>query len=255
MKHGGFRLFIIAVVVLATVLTGCARGRHSQDIKAGDTDYPLENPSPAKTFQFEAFLPPKLPVHFKLVYMATINAEPKPSAVPLCHYVTDTGRMSPFTVSVPLQLRFEKHDPQSGEYYRGMVAIDRYFPGRCQWELIAGMYSLDDDPKHDVPLFHYATFSDYGQNSAEVLHCMRVPASYRSTHPDSALPPVACAIADLGDHILATAESMAAQRPNLDAADLGYDAVVVGRKTPSINFVFWDRDNPLPRVPVEVPTD
>jgi hypothetical protein len=142
--------------------------------QSGDIDYPLENLSPAKTFQFEAVLPPKLPVHFKLVYVASIDADPKPSAVPLCHYVTDTVRVLPLTVSAPLQLRFEKHDPHTGEYYRGIVAIDRYFPGRCQWELIAGMCSVDDDPKHDVPLFHYAAFSDYGQGDGEVLHCMRV---------------------------------------------------------------------------------
>jgi hypothetical protein len=252
MKHGGSRLSLIVVVVLVTVLTGCERGRHSRDIKVGDMDYPLENPHPAMTFQFEAVLPPKLPIHFKLVYMASINAKPKLGAVPPCHYVTDVERMSPFTVSVPLQLRFEKHDPHVGEYYRGIVAIDRYSPGRCQWELIAGMYSVDDDPKHDVPLFHYAPFSEYGQGDGEVLHCMRVPASYRSTHPDSALPPVACATADRGDRLLATAESMAARRPNLDAADLGHDVVVVGRKTLSIKFTFWDRDNPLPRVPLPV---
>jgi hypothetical protein len=251
-KHGSFRLSLIVVVVLATVLTGCDRGRPSRDIKVGDMDYPLENPRPAKKFQFEAVLPPKLPVHFKLVYMAFVDAETRRSSVPLCHYVTNTGRMSAFTVSVPLQLRFEKHDPYLGEYYRGIVAIDRYFPDRCQWELIGGMYSLDDDPKHDVPLFHYAPFSDYGRGDGEVLHCMRVPPSYRSTHPDSALPPVACATADRGERLLATAESMAARRPNLDAADQGYDVVIVGRRTPSINFVFWDRDNPLPHEPLKV---
>jgi hypothetical protein len=112
---------------------------------------------------------------------------------PLRHQFTYQWRFSGRARSEPLQLRFEKHDPHLGEYYRGIVAIDRYFPGRCQWELIGGMYSLDDDPKHDVTLFHYATFSDYGQEEAEALHRMRVPASYRSTHPDSALPPVACA--------------------------------------------------------------
>jgi hypothetical protein len=260
MEHGTVRLALILGVVLALILPGGERGEHSQtqNVKPQDVDYPVENPNTGHTFQFEAILPPKIPVRFKLVYMATLYAQPKSGEVPPCYYVTDNGRMREFTVSVPVQLTFERHDPHYGEHYRSTIAVDRYLPGRCRWELIAGMYSLDNDPEHDVLLFHYSKFDDYDESEGTVLHCTRVPSSCWSKHPGSDLASIVCGSMASPQRepsrvdLVAVAEGMAKWRSvNLDAAELGdgVNLIEIGRKIRSVSFAFRDRDNPLPREP------
>lgn len=242
----------MCVTVLAGIACGCARNSTSRQIRPGEVDFPRENPSPTHRFRFEAVLPPRISVRFKLVFAALVHSDFKPGELPRCHYVTDTGQMLPFTVSVPLPLKFEKSDPELGEYYSGTVTVDRYVPGRCRWELTAAMYSLDDDPRHDVPLFHYSQFPDYARDSPKVRNCTRVPSSYRPKRPDTGIAPIVCAITDPTD-IVATAERLAAQRPpNLDAGNLGGDVTEIGGETRDVSFVFWDSDNPLPSGEVNV---
>jgi hypothetical protein len=150
---------LILVAALTGVLYGCARSTSSYGVKPGDVDFPRENPSPTHKFRFEAVLPPKISVHFKLVY----------------------------TPSVP-----KVHD------------------------------------------------------------CTRVPSSYRPKHPNLGIAPIVCSTTNPTD-IVATAEKLAGQRPsNLDAGYLGEDVADIGRLDSSVSFVFWDRDNPLPRGVVNV---
>jgi hypothetical protein len=241
-NHGSsLRLLMVATMLAATVY-GCVRGQPSYGVKPGDVDFPRENPRPTHEFQLEAVLPPTLPVRFKLVYSASLHTDTKPGEVPPCHYVTDTGQVLPFSVLVPLQLKFENDDPELGEYYGGMVAVDRYLPGRCRWELTGGMYSLDGDPKRDMPLFQYDNSVAYARDDPKTHDCMRVPSSYRSRRPDLGLAPIVCATG-----------LAAAQRANdFDAANLIEDIAEVGNMDPYVSFFFWDRDNPLPRGVVNV---
>ena len=242
-RGSSLRLLTVATVLAAT-LYGCVRGQPSYGVKPGDVDFPRENPSPTHEFQLEAVLPPTLPVRFKLVYSASLHADTKPGEVPPCHYVTDTGQVLPFSVLVPLQLKFENDDPELGEYYGGMVAVDRYLPGRCGWELTRGMYSLDGDQKHYMPLFQYDKSLAFARDDPKTHDCMRVPSSYRSRRPDLGLAPIVCATG-----------LAAAQRANdFDAANSREDIAEVGNRDPYVSFFFWDRDNPLPRGVVNVTT-
>jgi hypothetical protein len=123
----------------------------------------------------------------------------------------------------------------------------RYLPGRCRWELTAGTYSLDDDPRHDVPLFHYSKLVAFTRHDPKTQDCTRVPSSYHPERPDPGLAPIVCTTTDPTD-IVGTAEKLASQRPsNLDGGNLGEDVAEIGSEDPSVSFVFWDRDNPLPR--------
>ena len=251
-NHGSSLRLLMVATVLAATLYGCVRGQPWYGVKPGDVDFPREDPSPKHEFQFEAVLPPKISVRFKLVYTASLRADSKPGEIPPCHYVTDMGQELPFAISVPLQLKFENDDPELGEYYGGVVAVDRYLPGRCRWELTAGMYSLDGDPRHDIPLFHYNKFVAFARNDPRTHDCTRVPSSYRPKNPDPGLAPIVCTTTDVTD-IVATAERLSAQRAsNLDAANLEQDVAEIGSKTVYVSFVFWDRDNPLPRGVVNV---
>lgn len=251
-NHGSLARLLTLATVLAGILHGCTRSQPSYGVNPGDLDFPRENPGPTHEFQFEAVLPPKIPVRFKLVYTASLRVDSKPGEVPPCHYVADTGQTLPFSVVVPLRLKFENDDPELGEYYGGAVAVDRYLPGRCGWELTAGMYSLDDDPKHDVPLFHYNEFVSFAKGDPRTHDCTRVPPSYRPKNPDQGLAPIVCTTTDVTDIAGDTERLFARRGSDLDAANLGQDVAEIGSKTPYVGFVFWDRDNPLPRGVVNV---
>jgi hypothetical protein len=51
------RPVLILGVVLAVILTGCERGKHPENVKPGDVDYPVENPHPVSELHFEAIMP------------------------------------------------------------------------------------------------------------------------------------------------------------------------------------------------------
>ncbi len=242
-SHGSPVRLLMVATVLAGTLFGCVRSQPSYGVKPGDVDFPREKPSPTHKFQLEAALPPTIPVRFKLVYSASLHADAKPGEVPPCHYVSDTGEVLPFSVLVPLQLKFENDDPELGEYYGGMVAVDRYLPGRCGWELTRGMYSLDGDPKHYIPLFQYDKSLAFARDDPKTHDCMRVPSSFRSEHPDMRATLIFCATEELTDM----------RHPNdFYATNLREDVAEVGNKDPYVSFFFWDRDNPLPRGVVNV---
>jgi hypothetical protein len=243
---------LMAVIALAGILLGCARNTPSHQIRPGEVDFPRANPHPTHSFRFEATLPPKIPVRFKLIYTPSIHSDFKPAELPPCHYRTVTGQILPFSVSVPLPLKFEKSDPELGDHYSGTVVVDEYLPGRCQWELAAGMYSLDGDPRHDVPLFHYSRFVGYAKQDPEARNCTRVPSSYRPKRPDIGIAPIVCATTDQ-THIVATADRVAELRPvNLDAGYLGWDVTEVGSANRYVDFVFRDSDKPPPSGEVDV---
>ena len=226
MKHG---LFQAALVFLfgAALLSGCGLGGRSENIKPGESDYPVENPNPKQVVQFTATIPTPLLIHFIIAYAASTAGGTMQSGT-ACAY---TEGLEPRQYSVVPSLNLTR----VGDTYHGTIALDRYQPGRCQWAFAGAWYIVDTEGPDETELFFYDQGTDHAADNRLDIWCIK------SARRSRALPD-AC----LGIHALQPQFPESISLATLHAAiEKGFDKdppIHVGVNARSIVIEFHDMD-------------
>jgi len=246
MKRRGMNSVLMLFATSAILLLGSSRSEGGpEDLKPGDANYPAENAHPVRIAQFTAVLPSWLHVHFNLVYMPALSGNWKPGEAP-CSHLSRDGVAAVYSVSVPLVLSVYQDQAAQGQSYRGTFAVDRFKPGRCQWELVEVRYSIDANGGEDFRLIRYDPTTNGNASDSVELWCTRVPADYRVSHPPSRLRAVACHSEYLDKKLLLKRAAVAG------SGSWGWtiEGAVSGL---SITAFFRDPDVPVPPPNLEVP--
>jgi hypothetical protein len=130
--------------ILAFGLSGCGR-RHN--VEPGDPDYPALNPSPKVVIHLKVIAPPSIPTRFLVAYDAHAAGGPidSPST---CSFGTGMGVIHWFGVTEDVSLK------RDASYQFGDVVIDKYLPGRCNYQFTSSWFLAPDDQLQN-DLFHF----------------------------------------------------------------------------------------------------
>jgi hypothetical protein len=141
------------------------------ELKPGDLDYPIENPTATHIIQFIAIVPPTLSLRFWYGYRAAVEQEDTDVGDTACQRQTGPETSVPVYVALPMQLI------ETGDSYRGTVVVDRFAPGGCNWAF-AGISVLSENPPSHGTLLA-GIYQDDGATAAD-YHidewCTRAPA-------------------------------------------------------------------------------
>lgn len=160
---------VVSALAFSLVLSGCDR---TTNIRPGEWDYPVTKAHPTRLIELSLLIPDGLRLSLTAVY--TTNYGRGMSSKPTtCHYATRSGsateysiKQNEFSVSVPLNLTFDRIEPDMPEHSRGRkrhrvsIAVDRFQPGRCLWVLDRVVYSTGDVAIYEQQLFR----TDYRGN-------------------------------------------------------------------------------------------
>jgi hypothetical protein len=124
------------------------------ELKPGDVDYPLENPSATHVVQFIAIVPPTLSLRFWYGFRPSVDQEDTEMGDPACQRQTGLETSVPVYVDLRMQL------VKAGDTYRGTVVLDRFAPGSCNWAFAGISVLSDNPPSHGTQLA--AVFQDDG---------------------------------------------------------------------------------------------
>jgi hypothetical protein len=167
----------------------------STNVIPGEADYPILNTRPVDFVTVTFQIPASVHVHFTLFYAGAFGREShaKPST---CHYAVRTGSETEYTIALheywkaePLNLTLQSRLPdESGlskdiGMYSALIPVDRYEAGRCNWQFEKLVYSLEDDPTTQMPVFYLANDAHGGSNLFRFL-CAKREATRESRHQE-----------------------------------------------------------------------
>lgn len=135
--------FMRRILLLLSIALYAACGSPDQlpsEVKRGSPEYPVDNPHPTHFVEFTAAIPATLSVSFVAGY----------SASAACQKTVGLGVYAPYTISVPIEL-------QGGPTPHGVVTVDRYLAGQCDWHFEGITYLVPNAWPHEGALANYDT--------------------------------------------------------------------------------------------------
>lgn len=156
-----FRVVPGAVPLLLSVLAGCS----GSNVQPGDPDYPQLNPNPRHWVVLHGTMDPTLNLQFSAGWVPEDPRTGWISKDPNCSYLVNRfeGATGPYSVRILLEAK------RTGTTYSLRVPMDRFQPGRCNWQF-TGIGFSPDFAAQSITL---ATFSGRplprGQSADEVL--------------------------------------------------------------------------------------
>jgi len=148
---------------------GCIRAPHSENVKLGDTDYPVANPHPVDIIKLAVIIPASIKVKFNQGYTTHRGGGSIDTGPPCAYIQTLSQARIQYSVAPELKLSRIAADASSGE-----VILDRYLPGSCEWGFAGAWYSDDGAPNQDELLVVHDAVSHL-VNARIDLWCIRSP--------------------------------------------------------------------------------
>lgn len=215
------------LVFLMVVASACGRSSQSNLLNPGDSDYPVQNSRRSHLVQVIAVIPATLSVRFSAGY-GTSSADGR------CQRTVGLGVTAPLSVDVSIRL------VQGEGVHRGIVALDQFDRGPCDWRFVAlGFHTVNPSSEAvlvGVPADHRQGLKDYKLH----VWCVHIPKQ----NPQR---PEFCAGLDFLKRIGAPVSSdfissLAADERN------NAGPVPIGSQTQSITIEFHDLDATAPSI-------
>ena len=148
----------LAHAAITTLIMGCGS---STEVSVGligpeDPDYPVQNSDPRDVIALTVVIPPDMSVKLTSIYIAGTTGGTFASGT-ACVKARFGSEPSLKHVVEPVELA------RDGEVYRGVVPVDKYLPGRCEWRYLTLRYQLTAG---DAPPIRLAELRDQ-HSSAE----------------------------------------------------------------------------------------
>lgn len=117
------------VCAVGASFLGAAEGSpyNTAEIKPGEADYPSQKVTPRQIVQLVLTVPSRFSIVGDAVYTAASPGGTLASG-------TSCQREVAFAVTAPFVINVPVHMVRDGTVYRGTLVVDRYEPGRCDWQ-------------------------------------------------------------------------------------------------------------------------
>ena len=159
----------VILSLLSFSLTGCGRAPHSENVKPGDADYPVDNPHPVDVIKLTVIIPAAIKVQLYQGY-TTRGGGGSVESGPPCAYI-QTGSQARIQYGIAPELELNRMEPDS---FSGQVVLDRYLPGQCAWSFAGAWYS-DDGASDQAELLVEREQVSHLANARLDLWCIRKP--------------------------------------------------------------------------------
>jgi hypothetical protein len=179
------RIVLMSIVAFVFFIHAYTR---TTNVIQGEADYPILKTSPTDFVTVTFQIPSSVHVNFTLYYAAAYGREShsKPLA---CHYAVRTGSETEYTIALreywkveplipTLQSRLPDEPGHSKDtrVYSALIPVDRYESGRCHWQFDKLVYSIDEDPTTQLPVFYLANDA-YGSSNVLNFLCAKREAT------------------------------------------------------------------------------
>lgn len=133
---------VAANTAVLAVVVGC--GSHSKEDSGGligqdHPDYPAKKSNAQDVTALTVVIPPTISVRLVNTYIAGMLGGSFASGT-ACTRVIWGGEPNRKHVVEPVELRGDD------DVYRGSIVLDKYLPGRCQWEYLSLRFEVPGDP-------------------------------------------------------------------------------------------------------------
>jgi len=183
-----FKSVLISMIAFVFLIHAYTR---TTNVIPGEADYPLLNGSPVDFVTVAFQIPKSVHVHFTLFYAGSFGRESNPK-LSACHYAVRSGSETEYIIALheywkadPISLTLQSRLPDEPGHskdigmYSALIPVDRYEAGRCHWQFEKLVYSLDDDPTTQMPVFYLTSDAHGGSNLFRFL-CARSEATRES---------------------------------------------------------------------------
>jgi hypothetical protein len=126
---------ILGAIGAGIFVCQCASAYETAEIKPGEKDYPVERSAPRHVVQLAVTVPPGYSLVASAGYVATSPGGTLASG-------TSCQREIGFAVTAPFDLDTPVKMVRDGGVSRGALVVDRFEPGRCDWQLRALVFQL-----------------------------------------------------------------------------------------------------------------
>jgi hypothetical protein len=158
------KVVLLSMIAFALLVHSYKR---TANVIPGEADYPIRNSHPINFITATFQIPISVHVKFTQYYVGTLGREAYPKLSD-CHYAVRTGGEQEYSISLKgywksdsLNLTLQGNLADEAGHSKGMktysasIPVDRYEAGRCHWQFDRLVYTLEDDPSKEIPVFHY----------------------------------------------------------------------------------------------------